>query len=84
MDVHGELADAIRQKKTEAEIRDLIRANGASLADDALAKVCEGVTTVEEVQELSWLSDALPMTQPEAPSESIYERGVPYKPESIT
>ena len=40
----------------EEELRDLLRTNGTrSLLADALAKVSDGVTTLDEVRSMTWV-----------------------------
>ena len=76
----GEITGAVRQGKSEAELRDIIRAAGTpSLAGDGLLKVRDGVTTIQEVLEMSWQAEPLPIPQPRVQTDEVYERGVPYK-----
>lgn len=50
---------AIEDAKSETELRQLLRNNGVqSLASDALTKVIDGVTTLEEVRQMSLLKKA--------------------------
>jgi type II secretory ATPase GspE/PulE/Tfp pilus assembly ATPase PilB-like protein len=77
--IEGDLAAAIRSEKSETELRELVRATGASLAADGLLKVRDGITTVEEIQDMSWLGESLPIPQPKVSTDDLYDRGAPYK-----
>jgi type II secretory ATPase GspE/PulE/Tfp pilus assembly ATPase PilB-like protein/nucleotide-binding universal stress UspA family protein len=48
--------EAIEQGAAEEELRDLLRTNGTrSLSADALTKVSEGVTTLDEARSMTWV-----------------------------
>ncbi|MBI4395949.1 MAG: Flp pilus assembly complex ATPase component TadA, partial [Elusimicrobia bacterium] len=59
LDISGEVRQAIRQGgASEGKIRDLARKSGMkSLLDDALEKVKQGITTMEEVERILILMD---------------------------
>ena len=47
---------AIERGDSEEELRHMIRSNGTrSLLADGLAKVCEGITTLDEVRSMTWV-----------------------------
>lgn len=51
----GEISEAIQRGAAEDELRQMIRAAGTpSLMADALTKVCEGVTALEEARSIRW------------------------------
>jgi type II secretory ATPase GspE/PulE/Tfp pilus assembly ATPase PilB-like protein len=51
--INDKLRDAIAQGATEAEFRALLRSTGtASILDDALGKVRDGLTSLTEVFEM--------------------------------
>ena len=51
------IRDAIEQGASEDELRDLLRSHGTqSLMADALAKVRDGVTSLDEAHGMSWVS----------------------------
>lgn len=71
--VEDEVADAIRREVHESELRDIVNARGAGLMSDGLLKVKNGITTLDELQESSWLADSVdPATR--IASDEIYER----------
>jgi type II secretory ATPase GspE/PulE/Tfp pilus assembly ATPase PilB-like protein len=50
------MCDGIENGAPEDELRDLIRAQGTGgLLADGLSKVCEGVTTLQEVRSMTWV-----------------------------
>jgi type II secretory ATPase GspE/PulE/Tfp pilus assembly ATPase PilB-like protein/nucleotide-binding universal stress UspA family protein len=50
------IREAIESGAAEEELRDLLRSNGTrSLLSDALLKVAEGVTTLDEVRGMTWV-----------------------------
>jgi type II secretory ATPase GspE/PulE/Tfp pilus assembly ATPase PilB-like protein/nucleotide-binding universal stress UspA family protein len=50
------IREAIESDAAEEELRDLLRSNGTrSLLSDALLKVAEGVTTLDEVRGMTWI-----------------------------
>lgn len=52
----GELSDAIAQGASEKEIRQIMRSQGyMSIGGDALTKVADGTTSIEEAMSVSWL-----------------------------
>jgi len=49
------IAEAVEQEISEASLRGLLRQHGVtSLHHDALLKVAEGITSLQEVQDMSW------------------------------
>lgn len=50
-----ELAKAIEENASEADIRRIIRSNTASLTEDSLRKVSDGVTGFDEARSVRWL-----------------------------
>jgi len=57
VEVTPTIASAIQQKATEDELRHLLREGGvASLATDALRKVAAGVTDLDELKRIAWLT----------------------------
>ena len=51
------IREAIEQGGSEDELRDLLRSGGTrSLESDGLEKVCEQVTTLDEVHAMTWVS----------------------------
>jgi type II secretory ATPase GspE/PulE/Tfp pilus assembly ATPase PilB-like protein len=79
--VEGALAEAIKQEKDEAELRRMLQHSGwPTLLDDGLRRVAEGVTTLEEVQEMSWLPEvSIDELQPAAETLPGYQRGGPFR-----
>ena len=78
--IDGDVADGIRQNNTEAQLRERIRLSGTpDLVADGLAKVVEGITSIHEIQQMSWLADSEPSERQAVRSELLYERGAPYK-----
>ena len=78
--IEGDIAQGIREGRSEHEVRQIIRAAGTpSLLADGLLKVHDGITTVEEVQEMTWVPDASAISPPDELWTEVYERGVPYK-----
>jgi type II secretory ATPase GspE/PulE/Tfp pilus assembly ATPase PilB-like protein/nucleotide-binding universal stress UspA family protein len=54
--INDKLRDAVAQGGTEGELRELLRSTGtATILDDALGKVRDGITSVSEVFEMSAL-----------------------------
>ena len=61
-------------------MRQIIRTAGTpSLLADGLHKVHDGVTTVDEVQDMTWMPDASTISPPDELWAEAYERGAPYK-----
>jgi type II secretory ATPase GspE/PulE/Tfp pilus assembly ATPase PilB-like protein len=78
--IDGDIAEGIREGRSEKDVRQIIRAAGTpSLRADGLRKVGEGITSVEEVQAMTWVPDASDSPPPDELRTSGYERGVPYK-----
>ncbi len=78
--VKGDVAEAIRQEKNEDELRQVIREAGTpGLLADGLKKVQDGLTTIQELQEMSWLSESVFVPHSEEGVEEFYERGAPFK-----
>ena len=77
--VRGPVAEGVLKESSESELRDQIRQSGTpGLVSDGLAKVSAGLTSVDEIQQMSWLSDSDPAEQ-SSWSSATYERGTPYK-----
>jgi type II secretory ATPase GspE/PulE/Tfp pilus assembly ATPase PilB-like protein len=78
--VEGDIALGIREERSENDIRQIIRAAGTpSLLADGLRKVRDGITSVDEVQAMTWVPDTTDIRPPEKLWSNEYERGVPFK-----
>jgi type IV pilus assembly protein PilB len=78
--IEGDIAQSIREGRSEDDVQQTIRAAGTpSLLADGLLKVRDGITSVEEVQAMTWVPDASATPPPDELWENVYERGVPYK-----
>jgi general secretion pathway protein E len=75
--VEGDIAQAIREQVHETELRRLVRASGVGLVADGLVKARDGITTIEELQETSWLVDSLNEPAAAPPPAETYQRAMP-------
>ncbi len=76
--IDDELIDAIQSRKPESEIRSIIRAGGAGLVRDALMKVRDKITSIQEVQDMSWMTETMPIESPTENKADSYQRGAPF------
>ncbi|QEF97207.1 Putative type II secretion system protein E [Stieleria maiorica] len=76
--IDDELSDAIQKRKQESEIRTIIRAGGAGLVRDALMKVRDKITSIQEVQDMSWMTETMPIESPSEADDDSYQRGAPF------
>ncbi len=74
--IDAAIADAIRHDQHESELRNLIQGNSANLTHDGLSKVRDGITTIEELQNVTWLDDSRIDVTPSGPDFGVYERGL--------
>ncbi|PAY16743.1 hypothetical protein CKO51_25230 [Rhodopirellula sp. SM50] len=76
--IDDELINAIQSRKPESEIRSIIRAGGAGLVRDALMKVRDKITSIQEVQDMSWMTETMPIESPTENKNDSYQRGAPF------
>ncbi len=73
--VEGEFAEAVRQEAHVSDLRRFVFNSGASLLFDGLTKVRDGITTIEELQEASWLDEGHPPLDPTDSDKELYKHG---------